>query len=234
MAAGAANLTERERKVLRLLLAGHDAKSIAARLDISVHAVNERLRKARQKLGVGSSREAARLLAAAEAVDNSLVDEKIGLGGTMTAASDDGGRNRRATGAARLSFYLIGAVVMIFLVATAVAFWAQRPPADPRPHVVSTSPAEGAVIPAGPFMLKVTFDRSMESGDFSFVRVSPDSYPDCGGTPKLSKDGRTYSMRCVAKAGHSHEIWFNRPPYMSFQSIEGAPSIPYRLRFSAR
>jgi len=234
MTAGVATLTEREREALRLLLTGHDAKSIAARLDISVHAVNERLRKARQKLGVGSSREAARLLAATEGADNSFVGEKIGLGAALPTASDDGRRNRRATGATRLPFYLIGAVVMIFLVATAVAFWAQRPPADPRPHVVSTYPAEGSVIPAGPFMLKVTFDRPMESGDFSFVRVSPDSYPDCGGTPALSKDGRTYSMKCVAKAGHGYEVWFNRPPYMSFQSVEGISSVPYRLRFSAR
>lgn len=233
MAGGVTTLTEREREVLRLLVAGHDAKSIAARLDISIHAVNERLRKARQKLRVGSSREAARLLAATEAND-SLVDDKIGLGGGISAGSDDGGRDHRATGAPRLPFYLVGAAVMVFLIATAVAFWTQRPPADPRPHVVSTYPAEGAVIPAGPFMLKVTFDRPMESDDFSFVRVSLDSYPGCPGAPTLSKDGRTYAMRCVAKAGHGYEIWFNRPPYMSFQSVEGAPSMPYRLRFSAR
>jgi len=57
-------LSEREREVLRLLLAGHDAKSAARSLGISVHAVNERLREARRKLGVSSSREAARILAA--------------------------------------------------------------------------------------------------------------------------------------------------------------------------
>ncbi|MBW6528513.1 DUF4019 domain-containing protein [Sphingomonas sp. RHCKR7] len=56
-------LSEREKEVLRLLLVGHDAKSIARTLDLSVHTVNDRLREARRKLGVSSSREAARRLA---------------------------------------------------------------------------------------------------------------------------------------------------------------------------
>lgn len=61
-----AGLTEREKETLRLLLAGHEAKSIARELDLSVHTVNDRLRNARTKLGVGSSREAARRLAEME------------------------------------------------------------------------------------------------------------------------------------------------------------------------
>ena len=60
------SLSEREQDTLRLLLAGHDAKSIARDLGLSVYTVNDRLREARRKLGVSSSREAARLLAQAE------------------------------------------------------------------------------------------------------------------------------------------------------------------------
>src|SRR4051812_40510864 len=60
------SLSDRERDVLRLLARGHDAKSIACTLEISVHAVNERLRETRRKLGVSSSREAARMLLARE------------------------------------------------------------------------------------------------------------------------------------------------------------------------
>lgn len=55
-------LTEREKETLRLLAAGHDAKSAAVQLGLSVHTVNERLRAARRKLGVSSSRAAARRL----------------------------------------------------------------------------------------------------------------------------------------------------------------------------
>ena len=62
-------LTERERETLWLLLKGYDAKSIARHFDLSVHTINERLRDARRKLGVASSREAASILAEAERTD---------------------------------------------------------------------------------------------------------------------------------------------------------------------
>ncbi len=59
-------LTDKEKEALRLLLAGHDAKSSANELGISVHTVNDRLRNARRKMGVSSSREAARILGESE------------------------------------------------------------------------------------------------------------------------------------------------------------------------
>ncbi|MBX9885556.1 MAG: helix-turn-helix transcriptional regulator, partial [Novosphingobium sp.] len=62
MASGYQALTEKEKETLRLLLGGHDAKSIARHLGLSVHTIHERLRDARRKMCVSSSREAARLL----------------------------------------------------------------------------------------------------------------------------------------------------------------------------
>lgn len=55
-------LTDKEKETLRLLVRGYDSKSIARHFDLSVHTVNERLRNARRKMAVSSSREAARLL----------------------------------------------------------------------------------------------------------------------------------------------------------------------------
>jgi DNA-binding CsgD family transcriptional regulator len=60
------SLTEKEKQTLRLIVCGHDAKSIARTLDLSVHTINERLRDARRKMAVSSSREAARMLLEAE------------------------------------------------------------------------------------------------------------------------------------------------------------------------
>jgi DNA-binding CsgD family transcriptional regulator len=60
------SLTEKEKQALRLIVRGHDAKSTARSLGLSVHTVNERLRGARRKMAVSSSREAARLLFEAE------------------------------------------------------------------------------------------------------------------------------------------------------------------------
>lgn len=82
-------LTDKERQTLRLILRGHDAKSSARELGLSVHTVNERLRDARRKLGVTSSREAARRLLEAEAVATVSAPETLGdkaLGDALAAA----------------------------------------------------------------------------------------------------------------------------------------------------
>ena len=79
MAAKLQALTEKEKQTLRLVVRGHDAKSMARHLGLSVHTINERLRDARRKLEVSSSREAARLLLNAEGDDpHNLADEQIG------------------------------------------------------------------------------------------------------------------------------------------------------------
>lgn len=79
MAIGVDALTEKEKDALRLLLRGHDAKSSARELGLSVHTVNERLRDARRKLGVTSSREAARRLLAEESdAPENLGDTALG------------------------------------------------------------------------------------------------------------------------------------------------------------
>jgi len=62
MTAGFQSLTEKEKETLRLLVSGYDAKSMARHLGLSVHTINERLRDARRKMAVSSSREAARQL----------------------------------------------------------------------------------------------------------------------------------------------------------------------------
>lgn len=66
------SLTDAEQAILRLLTAGHTVKSIAASLGRSEASINERLRDARRKTGVGSSRELARLLAAQENRDRKI------------------------------------------------------------------------------------------------------------------------------------------------------------------
>jgi DNA-binding CsgD family transcriptional regulator len=75
-------LTEKEKQTLRLLLSGYDAKSMARYLGLSVHTINERLRDARRKLSVSSSREAARQLRDAEGVPPELfADRPLGDAG---------------------------------------------------------------------------------------------------------------------------------------------------------
>jgi DNA-binding CsgD family transcriptional regulator len=65
-------LNAREVEILRLLTAGHTAKTIAVHLGTSETAINERLRAARRKTGIGSSRELARLLDARKNRDRNI------------------------------------------------------------------------------------------------------------------------------------------------------------------
>lgn len=71
-------LSDKEKQTLRLIARGHDAKSAARELGLSVHTVNERLREARRKLVVTSSREAARRLLAEEGSDAPATPDLLG------------------------------------------------------------------------------------------------------------------------------------------------------------
>lgn len=114
-------VSEREKETLRLLLNGHDTKSIASTLGLSVHTVNERLREARRKLGVGSSREAARLLAQVENQGtNFLGDKQIGVVATVTPGGErDRLKNRQRVGHAFA--WISGGIAIMFAIVAAVA-----------------------------------------------------------------------------------------------------------------
>ena len=117
MANGLDGLTDREREVLHLLLAGHTAKSIAAELDLSVHTVNDYLRDARKKLGVSSSREAARILGEQEScAPQKLAPEQIGM--EEAAAIENNPKSPNEAGEKSRLPWIIGGFVMI---ATAIA-----------------------------------------------------------------------------------------------------------------
>jgi len=140
-------LTPAECEALALLAEGHTAKSIAALTGRSVAAVNERLREARRKTGIGSSRELARLLAA-----HKNRDEKIDLGSVPAAAAallPQTGDNRRWwTGRIVMPFILIGGLAAALIAAQVE----QKANADthvpPEPLLLSVSPEtldEGAL-----------------------------------------------------------------------------------------
>lgn len=223
-----ASLSDRERQVLALLARSHDAKSIARTLRISVHTVNEQLRAARQKLGVTSSREAARLLLESEGdTPKILGDRQIGIG-----ARDSGGPKSAMPGMRALLF-IAGACLMILLALLALTLSEEGRRAGPAaPTVVATSPTNGSVIAPGPYLLSVTFDQPMMQGDYSFVQISPETFPNCEHKAALSADHRTFSMRCIAMAGGHYEVWFNRPPYTNFQGQSGLIARPQQLLFS--
>lgn len=113
-----AHLNPAERIALGLLAQGHTAKSIATITGRSVASVNERLREARRKTGVGSSRELARLFAAQE-----NRDELIGVADMPAAVSPpdpEVARRGRLRKGSVMAIGLIGGAAAIALFALGV------------------------------------------------------------------------------------------------------------------
>jgi DNA-binding CsgD family transcriptional regulator len=117
-----ARLSDAERAILALLARGHTAKSIAAETGRSEGSVHERLREARRKTGVGSSRELARMLATQENRDTLI--------GMVQATSIASGPAR-----APLMSRWTGALLMTAMVAALIATTLKlSTPTEPPPR----------------------------------------------------------------------------------------------------
>ncbi|WP_068076252.1 helix-turn-helix domain-containing protein [Novosphingobium lentum] len=159
-------LTEKEKQTLRLLVSGHDAKSMARELGLSVHTVNERLRDARRKMSVSSSREAARQLREAELdAPQSLGDKPLGdapaQGDAQTVASHQSGS---ATGRRR---WLIGGTVMTLALAVYALAALSSPAADPVAPAATSAEAPATANQAAATEAARAFLSLVDAGDWS-------------------------------------------------------------------
>ncbi|KQR81385.1 Ig-like domain-containing protein [Sphingomonas sp. Leaf343] len=345
-------LTGIERRVLALLAEGHTAKTAAVELGLTENAVNERLREARRKTGVGSSRELARRLAASVSQENR--DEEIGMAVAPSAdqhvATDP---PHRATGRWPKVLIAMSILIAVGLLAYVVvpqqtarnapdpllgdvamksfpdidalygklrretrdAGWGARTEAallnrygsiaglkklrttcastlcevageigDERggktleqlqnyglirpqemgfgldgsfavasgpsgkgvfvayhhrldtdaPTVSRSSPADGAIVPAGPITLSVTFDRPMQRDGYSFTSTDFGATPECKPKADVSADGRTFALRCSVEAGTSYAVGINYGHFRSFAARDGTPAKMSIIRFSTR
>ncbi|MFS0773837.1 helix-turn-helix domain-containing protein [Sphingomonas sp. 1P08PE] len=144
-------LTGREKETLRLLIGGHDAKSAARQLGLSGHTVNERLRDVRRKLGVSSSREAARLLIEGERHDpDSLGDTRIGVAENHSAVRERRPAARPPMRIYRLAWFGGGMLIMslIVVVALTLSSIAGRDPVATSVIAPAPMPGAGARTPA--------------------------------------------------------------------------------------
>ena len=139
-------LTEKEKQTLRLIVRGHDAKSVARSLGLSVHTINERLRDARRKMAVSSSREAARLLFESEGGDpgsatpDLLRDARIGEAANLVGV-DQGRAPISGAGRAFRHPWIVTGVLLMTVVLALLAFAALPQTASAPP---STQPAPTA------------------------------------------------------------------------------------------
>lgn len=146
-------LTEKEKQALRLLVTGHDAKSIARHLNLSVHTINERLREARRKLAVSSSREAARQLHQVEAATpefsaSALLGDARHTHAVAAAAMPAGWAHRSGhTG------WIVGAIIMsialTFFAAMSLYGPAASPALSPNAAVMTAAASPATAVQSG-------------------------------------------------------------------------------------
>jgi DNA-binding CsgD family transcriptional regulator len=173
MTAAIQTLTEKEKETLRLLVSGYDAKSMARHLGLSVHTINERLRDARRKMAVSSSREAARQLRAVEAAAPEILGDEAfgdatGVGAEEIATSAEAPRMVRPLG------WIVGGLMSLSLALFAFASMsgtAGAPAAAP-----TTAPAESAAVAAARDWLalvdKGDWNKSWEGTGQSFKALN--------------------------------------------------------------
>ncbi len=167
MTTGLDALTDKEKQTLRLILRGHDAKSAARELALSVHTVNERLRDARRKLGVTSSREAARRLLAEEAPESPpeiLADKPLGDASEATPAAKITASAARRWARSGLALPALGVLAMSLILAALIlpATMVIQDTA-PAPTASMQSESAGAARAAEDFLKLIDEGRWAES-----------------------------------------------------------------------
>ena len=172
MRAGVDDLTDKEKEALRLLLAGHDAKSSAAQLDLSVHTINDRLRNARRKLGVSSSREAARILGDAEGeTPQNPAHTGFGMGAATPADDTAVLTNPGRAGASRLAWLAGGMLVMSIFIAAAIivltATGEEAPPPVTTTALETTQSAAASPEDAEVLASADPFLAALDAGDWA-------------------------------------------------------------------
>ncbi|WP_010184490.1 helix-turn-helix domain-containing protein [Sphingomonas sp. PAMC 26605] len=139
-------LSEKEKQTLRLIVRGHDAKSSARLLGLSVHTINERLRDARRKMAVSSSREAAPMLLEAESGGTSpnpdcVGDTRIGEDADAAPKDEETAPIVGVGRAYRQPRFLIGGLLMTLpLALLALVALPQDAPTPPGSSVAAETP----------------------------------------------------------------------------------------------
>jgi DNA-binding CsgD family transcriptional regulator len=217
-------LTEKEKETLRLMGRGHDAKSMARHLGLSVHTVNERLRAARRKLSASSSREAARRLLDSESgTPDFHGDRLLGEAGTEPAPAE--GRpatDRRRT--QRASWLAAGVIMSLILGIVALALQPQAAPAPAEPAASTTSARAEVVRSARDWLTIVDAGHWAESW-----RATGESFRSLNTVEawtQASEQGRVPLGAMISRADLSHET-VPAPPH-------GLEMVKFRTRFANR
>jgi hypothetical protein len=134
-----------------------------------------------------------------------------------------------------VSIAAIGAAGIVALAPAATAERTQEPPAQapvvtvvggPAPKVVATFPANGASVPAGVLVLKVTFDQPMAPDSWSYGPLGDGAFPRCLAQPRLLADQETFALLCTVAQNQTYAIEVNAAPVFANASGRSARATP--------
>jgi len=104
-----------------------------------------------------------------------------------------------------------------------------------RPRVVDTFPANEALdVDPSVGEIRVTFDKEMSDRSWSWVRSSPEAFPESTGDIHYLDDRKTCVMPVKLETGTKYVVWFNTSRYQNFKDRDGRPAVPYLLTFTTR
>jgi methionine-rich copper-binding protein CopC len=109
-----------------------------------------------------------------------------------------------------------------------------QPASGPAPRVIETSPAQGAVLAAGPQRISVRFSAPMQPMSWTFAPEDRATFPRTTATPQQSEDLTTFHLSVLLEPGRSYVVLINTDRDRGFKDREGRPAEPYRLAFSAQ
>jgi DNA-binding CsgD family transcriptional regulator len=218
-------LNQSERRVLYLLAEGHTAKTVAREMGLTPAAVNERLREARRKTGVGSSRELARLLKSQE-----NRHDEVGMAKASAFAPPppvpDAQPWRPQTG--------VVAMTTLFIVAAGAAIALMGPGNPPASQV---DPLIGTTLQSGPDPAALHAQVRSESRDSDWApRTEEAIRARTLQIPLIGKNGNSLRVTCASKlceiAGSIRmpenlpkEYNLKLPESRAVQSLQTAPFV---------
>lgn len=102
-----------------------------------------------------------------------------------------------------------------------------------RPRVVTTFPKQSAAdVDPAIDEIRVTFDKPMADGCWSWVKSSAESFPESTGEVHYLPDMKTCVMPVKLKPGTRYVVWFNSANYQKFKDRDGRPAVPFLLTFT--
>ncbi len=101
------------------------------------------------------------------------------------------------------------------------------------PRVVLLSPGNGATnVDPNLKEIKVTFDRPMNKGGWSFCQKSEVDFPTISGTPSYDESGMVITLPVRLSPGKTYNIYLNSPAFSGFRSAQGHVLQPVHYTFA--